>query len=48
MCLVARYFERTSGEVSGVTAGQFYQIEQQTDMLIDLRLAMEVPIIGRR
>jgi hypothetical protein len=48
MDIIARYFERIAGEVSGVTAGQFYQIEQQTDMLIDLRLAMEVPIIGRQ
>jgi len=48
MTLISRYFDRISNEVSGVTAGQFYQIEQQTDLLIDLRLAMEVPIIGRR
>ncbi len=48
MSLIALYFDRISNEVSGVTAAQFYQIEQQTDMLIDLRLAMEVPIIGRR
>ena len=48
MALISRYFDRLSNEVSGVTAAQFYQIEQQTDMLIDLRLAMEVPIIGRR
>ena len=48
MTLISQYFDRISNEVSGVTAGQFYQIEQQTDLLIDLRLAMEVPIIGRR
>lgn len=48
MTLIADYFDRIAAEVSGVTAAQFYQIEQQTDMLIDLRLAMEVPIIGRK
>jgi len=48
LALVARYFDRISEELSGITAAQFYQIEQQTDMLIDLRLAMELPIIGRR
>lgn len=44
--LVRRYFDRIAEEVSGTTAGQFYQVEQQVQMLIDLQLAMEVPIIG--
>lgn len=48
MSLVSKYFDRISTEVSGVTAAQFYQIEQQTAMLIDLRLRMEVPIVGRK
>jgi hypothetical protein len=48
MGLISEYFQRISTEVSGVTAAQFYQIEQQTDLLINLRLAMEVPIIGRK
>jgi hypothetical protein len=48
MALIAQYFDRIATEVSGVTAAQFYQIEQQTNMLIDLRLAMDVPIIGRK
>ena len=48
MALLGRYFDRISKEVSGLTAAQFYQIEQQTQMLINLRLAMEVPIVGRR
>ena len=48
MALIGRYFDRISKEVSGLTAAQFYQIEQQTQMLINLRLAMEVPIVGRR
>jgi len=48
MALIGRYFDRISKEVSGLTAAQFYQIEQQTQMLINLRLAMDVPIVGRR
>jgi hypothetical protein len=48
MALTSRYFDRIAKEVSGLTAAQFYQIENQVQMLIDLRLAMELPIIGRR
>jgi hypothetical protein len=48
IALIARYFDRVAQEVSGIAAAQFYQIEQQTDILIDLRLATELPIIGRR
>jgi hypothetical protein len=43
--LISRYFERIGDEVGGRAAGQFYQIENQVQMLIDLRLAMEIPII---
>jgi hypothetical protein len=43
--LLARYFERIGDDVSGRAAGQFYQIENQVQMLLDLRLAMEIPII---
>ena len=43
--LLARYFERIGDEVGGKAAGQFFQIENQVQMLIDLRLAMEIPII---
>ena len=37
--------ERIGDDVGGNVAGQFFQIENQVQMLIDLRLAMEVPII---
>lgn len=43
--LLSQYFDRISGEVGGVEAAQFYQIENRADMLIDLRLAMDVPIV---
>ena len=48
LALLNRYFDRIAREVSGITAGQFFQIEEQVQMLIDLRLAMELPVIGRR
>lgn len=44
--LLRRYFDRIAEDVSGTTAGQFFQVEQQVQMLIDLQLAMEIPIIG--
>lgn len=43
--LLSRYFERIGDDVGGKVAGQFFQIENQVQMLLDLRLAMEVPII---
>lgn len=46
MNLLRRYFDRIADDVSGTTAGQFYQVENQVQMLIDLQLAMEVPVIG--
>ncbi|MEJ2541992.1 MAG: hypothetical protein P8188_18835 [Gemmatimonadota bacterium] len=44
--LVRRYFDRIASEVSGTTAGQFYQVEQQVQLLLDLKLASELPLIG--
>lgn len=41
-----RYFERIAGEVSGKAAGQFLQIENQLQTILDLGVALEVPIIG--
>lgn len=46
MDLLRRYFDRIAEDVSGTTAGQFYQVESQVQMLIDLQLAMEIPVIG--
>lgn len=42
--LLNQYFDRIANEVGGIEAAQFYQIENRADMLIDLRLAMEIPI----
>jgi hypothetical protein len=44
--LVAKYFERIGSEVSGKVAGQFLQIESRIATIKDLRLEMEIPIIG--
>jgi len=44
--LVSRYFDRIAGEVGGIAAGQFLQIEARIQTIKDLRLEMEVPIIG--
>jgi hypothetical protein len=44
--LVSRYFDRISSEVGGIVAGQFLQIETRIQTLKDLRLELEVPIIG--
>jgi len=46
MNLLRSYFDQIADDVSGTTAGQFYQVENQVQMLIDLQLAMEIPIIG--
>ena len=43
---VAKYFERIGAEVSGKVAGQFLQIESRIATIKDLRVEMEVPIIG--
>jgi len=44
--LLHEYFGKVSEDVGGVAAGQFLQIENRIHMLKDLRLAMEIPIIG--
>lgn len=44
--LARRYFDRIAEEVGGVVAGQFLQIENRIQTLKDLRMELEVPIIG--
>lgn len=43
---VATYFDRIADELGGKVAGQFLQIESRIQTLKDLRLELEVPIIG--
>ncbi len=45
--VTSEYFDRIGDEVGGRVAGQFLQVESRIQMLKDLRLAIEVPIIGR-
>jgi len=44
--LIAEYFGRLAAELGGVVAGQFLQIENRIWTLKDLRLELELPIIG--
>jgi len=44
--LAAKYFDRIAGEVGGIAAGQFLQIEARVWTIKDLRLQLEVPIMG--
>ena len=44
--LVSMYFDRIAGEVGGIAAGQFLQIETRIQTIKDLRIELEVPIIG--
>jgi hypothetical protein len=44
--LVGKYFGRIAEEVGGIAAGQFLQIEARIATIKDLRIELEVPIIG--
>lgn len=44
--LVGKYFGRIAAEVGGIAAGQFLQIEARIQTLKDLRVELEVPIVG--
>jgi len=44
---LADYFDRIAEALGGRTAAQFLQIENRIATLKDLRLMMEIPIIGR-
>jgi hypothetical protein len=44
--LLGEYFGKISDDVGGIAAGQFLQIENRIATLKDLRLAMDVPIVG--
>jgi hypothetical protein len=44
--LLGEYFDRFADELGGVVAGQFLQIENRIHTLKDLRLELELPIIG--
>ncbi|MGW8267934.1 MAG: hypothetical protein ACWGSQ_16325 [Longimicrobiales bacterium] len=44
--LAAKYFDRIAEEVGGIVAGQFLQIEARIWTIKDMRIAIEIPILG--
>jgi hypothetical protein len=46
--LLAKYYERFKEALGAITAARFVQIENQLLMLIDLRIASELPVVGDR
>ncbi len=43
--LLKTYFKRISRELDAVTAARFVQLERQIDLLIDVQIASQVPLI---
>jgi rubrerythrin len=43
--LLKKYFKRISRELDAVTAARFVQLERQIDLLIDVQIASQVPLI---
>ena len=41
------YFERIADEISAVIASRFLQVDNQIQMLLDLQLAAEIPLIQK-
>lgn len=45
--LLAKYYELVKQALGGITAARFLQVEHQLLLLIDLRIASELPIVGQ-
>jgi len=45
LALKKRYFERMKSELSPTTVIKFFQIDYQIDLLIDVQIAGEVPLV---
>lgn len=45
--LKRKYYEKFSAALSPVTAGRFYQVENQIQLLLDLQIASRLPIAGK-
>ena len=45
--LLAKYYDRFKQALGGITAARFLQVEHQLLLLIDLRIASELPIVGQ-
>jgi hypothetical protein len=44
--LLAKYYERVRQELGGITAARFVQVEHQLLMIIDLKIASSLPVVG--
>ena len=45
--LLAKHYDRFKQALGGITAARFLQVEHQLLLLIDLRIASELPIVGQ-
>jgi len=44
--LLAKYYERVKQELGGIAAARFVQVEHQLLLLIDLKIAAALPVVG--
>lgn len=44
--LLAKYYERVKQELNAITAARFVQVEHQLLMIIDLKIAASLPVVG--
>jgi hypothetical protein len=45
--LLAKYYGRVKQDLGAITAARFIQVEHQLLLIIDLRIASELPIVGQ-
>jgi hypothetical protein len=44
--LLAKYYERVKQELGAITAARFLQVEHQLLLIIDLKIASALPVVG--
>jgi hypothetical protein len=44
--LLAKYYERVKQELGAITAARFVQVEHQLLMIVDLKIASSLPVVG--
>lgn len=44
--LLLKYYERVKQELGGITAARFLQVEHQLLLIIDLKIASALPVVG--
>jgi len=45
--LLTKYYDRVKQSLGGITAARFVQVEHQLLLIVDLRIASELPIVGQ-